>query len=551
MKKQGFNLSLSFTLRREIILLFVLFFTIILFLSLFTYINVMMNMENLSHTKNMVSSQIVKFNMLAVEVSSFNDNLSNYLSGNYTAQTLQYDASNIDSQLKDFKDTLEEAKGTAYYNDFSSKMNSLLETSKNVLNNAKKLSNNPDKDASLIGSIMVDSKTLSDILTQFNISFTKYYTDRFNSMIANYQRVKSFSLVIGIAAVLLSLIGGIRLLVKLNIFVKNIHENVESIERSAKSVSSKSSNIQEMSKNNTISLKEATDSLNSLVDGVKQITSGVSEVVQAISTVSTVNDQLVSSSDALKESVSEAVNEIKEMSHRVKESSKSVADTVQSLNFIMQEIDSSSEEIATLNSKIQQIGEILNVIQSISSQTNLLALNASIEAARAGAHGKGFAVVATEIRKLASQSAENADNINAIVKDVMEYAYRASAKIRDNLSKSKSAVEKVYAVNGLFKRIMEIFDTITSMVASVEEISAENVDSVRKSQQGVEQVMAVSEEISAQVQELLAASEQIQEMLNAVNENNRKNVNEIYEQINDINVQNKNLSEIMSALKAM
>ena len=50
----------------------------------------------------------------------------------------------------------------------------------------------------------------------------------------------------------------------------------------------------------------------------------------------------------------------------------------------------------------------------------LLALNASIEAARAGEAGKGFAVVADEIGKLATNSAEAAEQIQKVSAAVVE-----------------------------------------------------------------------------------------------------------------------------------
>ncbi|MDR7415617.1 MAG: methyl-accepting chemotaxis protein [Armatimonadota bacterium] len=70
--------------------------------------------------------------------------------------------------------------------------------------------------------------------------------------------------------------------------------------------------------------------------------------------------------------------------------------------------------IGSLQERGQNIGRIVKLITEIASQTNLLALNAAIEAARAGEQGRGFAVVAEEVRKLAQESAQAAEQIGGI-----------------------------------------------------------------------------------------------------------------------------------------
>ncbi len=127
----------------------------------------------------------------------------------------------------------------------------------------------------------------------------------------------------------------------------------------------------------------------------------------------------------------------------------------------------------------QRIGEVVGLIQAISSQTNLLALNATIEAARAGDAGKGFAVVAHEVKTLASQTAQATDDIAAQIAQVQTVT-------RDAVS----------AIQGIATVIGEVNEIATAIAAAVEEQGAATQEITRNVQQAAVGTQEVASNIA-------------------------------------------------------
>ena len=207
-----------------------------------------------------------------------------------------------------------------------------------------------------------------------------------------------------------------------------------------------------------------------------------------------------------------------------------VQTTVEQMNSIALTVQQTGEIVSKLGERSKEIGNIVEIISSISGQTNLLALNAAIEAARAGEHGRGFAVVAEEVRKLAEESGEFSKRIAETMQSVqtdMERAVEAgkrgseyvgygltSVRTADDVFQSIAAAIQqlsggVKGITGGIRKMDEEAQTVRTQIESVHKISMENASSVQAVSGATQEQSASLEEISAETQSLLNLAQEL------------------------------------------
>ncbi|OQA62964.1 MAG: Methyl-accepting chemotaxis protein 4 [Spirochaetes bacterium ADurb.Bin269] len=189
-------------------------------------------------------------------------------------------------------------------------------------------------------------------------------------------------------------------------------------------------------------------------------------------------------------------------------------------------IASIEQALTAFSDKLGSIQDFALIIEGIAESTNVLAINASIQAARAGNAGKSFSVVAGEIRSLAANSREAAENIKKTIGDItgsMSEILTVSSKgtqlVDSNLKKAQTAQQIFESISDGLRGSTE---NIGKIAVSASQIGAngknlrENIDGIsRASAKTAERIKAISASImqrNRQGEQISETSKQLLEM---------------------------------------
>ncbi len=199
----------------------------------------------------------------------------------------------------------------------------------------------------------------------------------------------------------------------------------------------------------------------------------------------------------LEDAVSAMTSHSTGASESIKELDQITQTTIETIDIVSEQTNKNNDSAANINKAIE-------IIKGLASQTNLLSLNASIEAARAGEAGRGFAVVAEEIRNLSEESSNNAQEIERIVKELVDNVELSVNKMNEvtlNVQKQQKCLEETRTAFSNLNQEVTLVEEVTKEIGSQTEILNALrqivMDSVNSLSSVVEENAASTEETSA------------------------------------------------------
>ncbi|MEY8742871.1 methyl-accepting chemotaxis protein [Bacillales bacterium AN1005] len=308
----------------------------------------------------------------------------------------------------------------------------------------------------------------------------------------------------------------------------------EGIREVVKTINESSQQLAASSEELSASAEENTRASEHISETIQELATGSENQMQQIDSSSKGVNNISDSTTTITQHAEKVVVTAEEASRISAKGAESMIEATKQMNSINLNVINLAKSVSSLESRTNEIGDITKVITDISSQTNLLALNAAIEAARAGEQGKGFAVVAEEVRKLAEQSSQSAEQISSLIAQIQEDTKTTSASmdtatidVQTGLSIVNEAGESFkyveHSVRELVLLIEEVFGSLqqlkenTNMINdSVQEVSHMAGDAASKTgniSAATEEQVASMEEISASATILANLATELQSLI--------------------------------------
>ena len=258
----------------------------------------------------------------------------------------------------------------------------------------------------------------------------------------------------------------------------------------------------------------AANELDSIAQQAKVLNDEQSQAIEVISS------SVYENSTAVKEvskNCSEAALNAGDADSKTQAGIEVVSQSIHSVESVAAILTESINDLNELESSVNEVAVILNVISNIAEQTNLLALNAAIEAARAGEQGRGFAVVADEVRTLASRTQSSTVEIQDKINSLQSASNAVTERIRSSDERVKDAVSNSEKVGLMLKEIsnqVRLISDANRTIAAASEQQAQVTEDIAERLTGIQDASVQSRSQTEQISSSSAELAQVAVNLN-------------------------------------
>ena len=312
----------------------------------------------------------------------------------------------------------------------------------------------------------------------------------------------------------------------LNTFIEDLHGTVRNI-------NDYTVQVEGVAQNSSAKAQEAKLAFQQVAVSFQEVAHGTENQLHSSEESARAMEEMAIGIQRVAEASSTMADSAKKMADEALLGNDSIGKVTTQMDSIHQSVNHSAEAVKSLDSRSQEISQIVEVIANIASQTNLLALNAAIEAARAGEQGRGFAVVADEVRKLAEQSNDSATQIANLIAEIQKETSFAVEAMNEGSEQVNIGIAVARDAGEAFQRIMDSTQVVSDQIQDISSVA--------------EQMSAAAEEVTASIQQLSHIARESANSASGVS----ASVEDQLSSMNDLSTSAEKLSHMANDLKLL
>ena len=230
--------------------------------------------------------------------------------------------------------------------------------------------------------------------------------------------------------------------------------------------------------------------------------SGSAEQAASLNETSATTEELAQSAKQISQSA-QAVTDIAQRTlDAVLAGQQATEEFTRAVERMRQDHRAITDAVVRLQKRVQQIGRIVEFINTVADRSDLLALSAELEGTKAGDIGRGFTLVASEMRRLAENVIESTNEIEELIGEIRDATEGTVTATEAGLQRTESGIA--------------LSTEVTHALAVVVDMARRTSDAVRaitlatqQQQSGTDQLAEAMAEILSVTQRGLQATRQL------------------------------------------
>lgn len=230
--------------------------------------------------------------------------------------------------------------------------------------------------------------------------------------------------------------------------------------------------------------------------------SGAAEQAASLNETSATTEELAQSARQISQNAT-AVTEIAEKTlGAVRAGQQAAEDFARAVERMKHDNRAITDAVVRLQKRVQQIGRIVEFINTVADRSDLLALSAELEGTKAGDVGRGFTLVASEMRRLAENVIESTNEIEELITEIRDATRNTVSATEEGLARTEGGM-------ALAGDVTRSLDTVVDMARRTSDAVRAITLATQQQQTGTDQLAEAMADILGITQQGLAATRQL------------------------------------------